>query len=441
MAPSARPQWLQPNWWADGSGAEVDGKQLHETLLRRLYADRAKRPMKDLTTEVMSWSSALGKRGWVRARYTAVAIVVGTRSRPINAPESWLALSHLVVDHSHPLGLFTEQFAEAAMDGRPGGLTDVGYGLVRNAARRVPVWVRVLMCEPALPDGTGGVIESPDTVQAHYADADGEHRYTPAAMRGFAWCLLDALLHLDDPDVVEPLRDLVDSLESAYGRVESPPRKLTAQEEHRIEQLLEAEIARNVTLRADTDDVRDAYGRARVTLANRIVLNKPITRTQIMGAHLHRIEKDRERRAVRERTLIRNLTVQLGTPDSTTAADALVAAYEHLSKHPELVDGGVSWERALALRILDSPEGERIDDIDGLVHRAWDEVTDPPPPAATTADVDAAAARVLELLQMALTAVGAGPRTSGTADRAHWLRARRAKIDNHRQATEGGEDR
>ncbi|WP_395127758.1 hypothetical protein [Antrihabitans spumae] len=435
-----RPPWLVPNWWAEDVDSTITGRQFFVKIHDKIGRPRPKKELVEV--EMPGWAGMLAAREWVRQRYgpTAARLAWQRREESRDA-DAWFEVSRLVVDFVDPLSRFTVQFIAAAHDARPDSLPSDAYELVRGAERRVPTYVRSVMAGPARDEAIGGVIDSEDRVDAFLADFDSRRdTYLPVAIRGFGWCLLDKLLHLDDPEVERSLRKCIDNITARYGDIENPPRPLTEDEVAFVHATLLAEFDADPALRQL--DTGEAYERAAKTLGNRLILGQRVTRTRIVRAHLKWIEKDEARREAKS-AIPKEFVPEPPRSDRSTLDNKLARAHAQLMTFPEYHDDRVSWERHLALKILDNPlVMHAADTIDELVDQAWHSIDDPPPTHAVSADTASAGTLVKAFLVIAADEANPGRPSTGNAtdDYAKRLQATRKLLDDHRKMINSGED-
>lgn len=416
-------EWAVPLWWVLVPGRDaISGNQFIE---RWYLAMTPPKPQKRAgIAEIAGWSGLLGARAWVISQYGArpaeLARGGGARRREIGEPEHWNAVSRLYADHTDPLARFTGDFAATVESMRPDGLPAAEYGWVNPLKNRVPPMVRAVMAAPAT-GRYGGVIESAETVAAFRAStAQHAGHYEIVARRAYLTVLLDRLDQLraadhPDPAVISILENTIAEYARRWGDPEQPPREPTAEEREIVHTALIAEVIAQPKLR-ERPELGAAYARATKLLLRRVVVDPGTVDGRILFSALRwvRIDAVRSRARISERE--KHIPMELlperyiAAPDATAAGAAarqvLDRAHAELCAYPEPDSPAGSWEKALALRVLEIGDHGGIaeyDTLGELVTAAWVRDARGPnarPEGACTTNPDTAARYAQSLLAL-----------------------------------------
>ncbi|MFI6165480.1 hypothetical protein ACIBCN_01720 [Nocardia sp. NPDC051052] len=410
---------------------EISGDQ----FIERWYeaAARPKPNKKEFIAELGGWSGRLGECDWVRRDYgpRPAELARSYRKKALHEPEHRKVLSRLYATYVEPFSRFTGQYAAVAYEYRPIGLPDGIGQQVRILNRKVPPMVRAVVAGPRMRD-IGGAIDARRDADGFLGDIAGRYGpYETVALRSYGSMLLETFSKLEDPDaeVAGPLLDRIGELSRRFGDLAEPPREPTADEKQFVRSLLDTVIATTPEVK-DNPYCAEAYARATKTLLCWVVQGRGDIHAAIFYKHLEWARKDDLAATIRHANRERSLDdAALARIDSGVRVDndapervRLTAAYEELVAYAEADDGSVSWEKALAMRILDEglPASDARGSIENLVTAAWR--TECPaygasPSGAATSGPATAATYVRALLIVAAAAARASdhPETFQTA--------------------------
>lgn len=454
MPPYEAPPWVVPEWWApDPTRTAVSGNQ----LIERWFANMAspKPPVKVCIPELAGWSGLLGRRPWVQQEYrprpAELARGGGFRRRELDEPDSWNEVSRLYADYVDPFARFTGRFAETADALRPAGLPNDGW--LRPLKNRVPPMVRAVA---AGPGQLGGAIESgSDAERFLRAVAADRTQYESVACRGYLSILLDRIEQLreaDSPD--ESVREVLAVLEATiaahapvYGDPDQPLRKPTEAERERVRDLLAAKIAEQPSVES-SPYFTEAYARATRTLLRWVVQGREQIDACVLFSALRwaRLDEQREQARREAREVLTDPAVlpepALGVADAADrraeAAATLARARVALASYsePGRAEGADSWEKTVALRLLDRGNALAFDAYDTLaqlVAALWHGAANGRRPAeAYTFDAATAARYIQSLLAISAAAGAIQPDDNTTRRFAQRFAAIVTEVEAHR---------